>query len=269
MQAPAVSPVALLGGLGMVAVAVGCVIYARRRGLGWRHLGLGALAWVVTVALKFAWAVPVNTPVYQWLYQVLPEALAGISFYVYVGLLTGVFEVGVVWLVMRYTRLGRATWEQALAFGIGFGAVEALLLGFRGLGIGLAALTSPAELPLGPAELAQMNDVWYQLAPIAERFFAVLVHVLSNALIFYAVATRKPRWFWLALLYKSGIDAVAAGAQLQGWTAMPWLWAVEGVVVLWGVVGWLGARWVERHYPQDLPENGAPEAIEAARDAPA
>ncbi len=248
----------------MIAVAVGYAIYACRRGLGWRYLGLGALAWVVTVALKFAWAIPVNTPVYQWLYQVLPETLAGISFYVYVGLLTGVFEVGVVWLVMRYTRLGRVTWEQALAFGIGFGSVEALLLGFGGLGAALAALISPAQLPLGPAELAQMNDVWYQLAPIAERFFAVLVHVLSNALIFYAVATRKPGWFWLAFLYKSGIDAVAAGAQLLGWTGMPWLWAVEGVVALWGVAGWLGTRQVARCYPWDLPENGALEVMEPA-----
>jgi uncharacterized membrane protein YhfC len=245
-----VSPLALLGGLGMIAVAIGFAIYAALRRLGWGYLGLGALAWVVTVALKFAWAISINSVVYNGLYDALPEAVAAPLFYLYVGALTGIFEVAIVWLVMRYTRLGRVSWNRALAFGIGFGAVEALLLGVSSLGTALAALVAPGIFPLEALEqVSRLNNVLYGLAPVVERFFTVLVHVLANVLIFYAVAQRKPKWFWLALIYKTGIDAVAAFAQFWGLESLAKIWAIEAVVALWGLVGWLGIRWVQQRYP--------------------
>jgi uncharacterized membrane protein YhfC len=245
-----VSTLALLGGLGMIAVAVGFVIYAALRKLGWGYLGLGALAWVVTVALKFAWTIPINPVVYNSLYDALPEVIAAPLFYLYVGALTGVFEVGIIWLVMRYTRLGRVSWKRALAFGIGFGAVEALLLGLSSLGTVLAAIVVPGLFPLEALEqVSRLNNVLYGLAPILERFSIVLVHILANVLIFYAIAQRKPKWFWLALIYKTGIDAVAAFAQFWGVETLARIWILEAVVALWGLVGWLGIRWVQQRYP--------------------
>jgi uncharacterized membrane protein YhfC len=251
IEVATVSPRALLGGSGMIAVAIGFVIYAALRKLGWGYLGLGALAWVVTVVLKFAWAIPINPFVYEGLYDALPEVIAAPLFYLYVGALTGVFEVAIVWLVMRYTRLGRVSWNRALAFGIGFGAVEALLLGLISLGTVLTALVVPSIFPLEALEqVSRLNNVLYSLSPIVERFFIVLVHILANVLIFYAVAQRKPRWFWLALIYKTGIDAVAAFAQLWGLETLAKIWAIEAVVALWGLVGWLGIRWVQQRYPE-------------------
>jgi uncharacterized membrane protein YhfC len=245
-----VSPVASLGGLGMIAVAVGFVIYAALRKLGWGYLGLGALAWVVTVMLKFAWAIPVNSFVYNGLYDALPEVIAALLFYLYVGALTGVFEVGIVWLVMRYTRLGRVSWKRALAFGIGFGAVEALLLGLSSLGTVLTAVVVPSVFPLEVLEqVSRLNNVLYGLAPISERFFTVLVHILANVLIFYAIVQRKPKWFWLAFAYMTGLDAVATFAQFWGLETLAKIWTIEAVVALWGIVGWLGIRWVQQRYP--------------------
>jgi uncharacterized membrane protein YhfC len=235
-----VSPLALLSGLGMIAVAVGFVVYAAVRRLGWGFLGLGALAWMLTVGLKFAMALGVNTTVYQTLQGALPEQAANLVFYLYVGSLTGVFEVIPIWLVMRHTRLGRMSWNHALGFGIGFGVVEALLLGVQSLiNVGVAVFV-PALLPLGPEMIAQLNNPIYLLAPIVERFFTVLVHIFTNLLIIYGARARRPGWFWLAFAYKSAIDAVAAFAQIQGWTTMPQLWLIEAMVVVWGVVAWLG-----------------------------
>jgi uncharacterized membrane protein YhfC len=246
-----VSTLALLGGSGMIAVAIGFVIYAALRKLGWGYLGLGALAWVVTVMLKFAWAFSVNSFIYNGLYDALPEVIAALLFYLYVGALTGIFEVGVVWLVMRYTRLGRVSWKRALAFGIGFGAVEALLLGLSSLGNVLMALIIPSAFPLEALEqVSRLNNVLYGLAPILERFSIVLVHILANVLIFYAIARRKPKWFWLALIYKTGLDAVAAFAQFWGLETLAKIWTIEAVVALWGIIGWLGIRWVQQRYPE-------------------
>jgi len=244
-----VTPAALLGGLGMGLVAIAFVAYAARRRLGWRYLGLGAAAWVVTVACKFAWAYPANTPIYNALHGTLPASVAGSLFYVYVGALTGVFEVGLVWLLLRCTRLGRAGWGMALAFGIGFGAVEALLLGLGSLASIAAALANPSAI--GPdvlASLAHQNSPLYSLAPVVERVAAMGVHVFANVLVFYAVRRRQLRWFWLAFIYKTAVDSVAAFAQLWGVSTLGRLWAVEAIVIVFGVIGFWGIRRVARAY---------------------
>jgi len=248
---PVVSPVALLSGAGMAAVAVGFVIYARRRKFGWKFILFGALAWAVTVALKFAWALPINSPLYQALQNNLPGWLANGIFYVYVGSLTGWFEVGVVWLVMRYTSLGKnVTWEKALAFGIGFGAVEALVLSISPLAAVIAAMSAPSSMSLGTLQsIAALNDPITALTPVWERFFTVWVHIFSNVLIFYAVGKHQARWFWLAFAFKTGIDSFAAWGQVAGLDAPGRMALLEGIVALWGLLGWYGTHRVEKVYP--------------------
>ena len=114
----------------------------------------------------------------------------------------------------------------------------------------LAALFAPNALPLGTLQqVSHLNNVLYGLAPVVERFFVVLVHILANVLIFHAVAQRQPKWFWLAFVYKTGIDAVAAFAQFWGVETLAKIWTIEAVVALWGLVGWLGIRWVQQRYP--------------------
>lgn len=251
------SPIALLGGMGMLVVALAFFGYALGRRLGGWMLLWGALAWVVTVALKFAWAIPVNRPVYE-ASQGLPQPLGNILFYVYVGALTGVFEVGLTWLLLRRTRLGRSAWGGALAFGIGFGAIEAALLALSPLISVSLALVNPSALPASAVEqLAVLNNPWQGLAPIWERFFTIWVHILSAVLLFYGLRLRQARWFWLAFIYKTGIDAIAAFAQVSGFINMAasdslaHIWTIEALVGLWGIVGWLGTRWIHQHYPAD------------------
>lgn len=250
IEVPRVTLLALLPGLGMLAVALGFVLYAAARRLGWRYLGLGALAWVVTVALKFAWAIPINPPLEHALSAVLPQWMSAPLFYLYAGVLTGAFEVGVTYLVLGRTRLGYAPWKSALAFGIGFGAVEAALLAVSPLAGVLIALTSPHMLPPAMLEaLVQLNNVLRGLAPVWERFFVVWAHVLANVLIFHALAVGRPRWFWLAFAYKTALDTVAAAGQGVAAGSLAGMWAIEAFVGVFGVLGWLGTRWLGRRYP--------------------
>ncbi len=250
IEIPTVSPLALLSGLGMITVALAFVGYAAVKKLGWGYLALGALFWVITVALKIAWAIPMN-PLVKSLTGNLPEVVGMPLFEIYIGALTGVFEVGIIWIVLRYTRLGQVAWNSALAFGIGFGAIEAFFIGLTSLGMVITALIAPDLISLSILkQLAVADNILFYLAPIWERFFTVLIHIYSNVLIFYAVVQRRSGWFWLAFVYKSLIDAVAAFYLLNHIQGLLQLWIMEGIAAVWGIAGCIGTSWIKRHYPE-------------------
>jgi uncharacterized membrane protein YhfC len=243
----AVPPLALLSGCGMIVVALCFAAYAGRR-LGWGALGLGALAWGVTVALKFAWAIPFNEPIYTACNHALPS-LGVPLFALYVGGLTGIFEAGLVALLLNYTRLGRAAWPHIVAFGIGFGAIEALFFGVSSLSRTLAAMVISVAAPPAPIVAARLGNVLWVIAPVVERMAAIFIHMCSNALIFYAVNTRRTRWFSLAFAYKTAVDAVAAAfVNSNGIDTLGHVWTFEAIMVVCGLAGWLGLRWLAPRY---------------------
>lgn len=250
------SPIVLLGGSGMILVALGFFAYALMRRLGWKYLVFGALMWLGTVAVKVALAIPLNPIVYRALTGDTKEGIGVLGFDLYVGALTGLTEVLIVFLVLYFSRWGKVEWQRALAFGIGFGAFEALLLGLTSLMTTMTVLFALQTLPPPIIHQLQVADnVFYSLAPIVERVCAIWVHIFSNMLLFYAVRVKQVRWFWLAFVYKSLIDAWAAWGQLAGMTAtVEQVWVLEAGVIVWGVLGWLGTRWVHARYPQPITE---------------
>ncbi len=256
------SPIILLAGIGMIAVSVAFIVYALRRGGTWKYLGLGALAWVVTVAVKFLIAIPVNPLLYKALY--VPDALwapGSLLFDLYVGLLTGLTEVLMSWLLLRYTRLGRVPWGKALAFGIGFGAFEALLLGVSNLGSCLVAVFAPQSLPQAALNsLSVLENPVVGLAPIAERFGTILVHVFCNVLLFYGVIRGQARWLWVSFAYKSLLDTIAGFAQFWGVETLPKIWTIEALVLVMGFVGWWGIGRVRRAYAEAEVQAAEPAA---------
>lgn len=208
------SPLYLLTGIGMIAVAVVSVgFWKRGRAVSWTAFGLGALAWVVSVALKIAWAVPTNQWMRDSVYAALPRWAAGPVFWLYIGLLTGVFEGGITFLFVKRTRLREASWDEAVAFGVGFGAVEALLLGLPALILQLVAFFFWNQLPADvktPLEESLQFGLAAIPLPVIERISALFIHILVCTLIVYRVRVGARRWFWLAFVYKSVIDAFAA-----------------------------------------------------------
>jgi uncharacterized membrane protein YhfC len=252
--AQTLTPLILLPGIGMLLVGVGFAAYAWRRRLGIRYVAWGAVAWVVSVALKFAWAISLNKGIYAFLTSNLPTPIASTVFYVYVGLLTGIFEVALVWAVLKRLRVGHASWEKALAFGIGFGSVEAILLGASSLAGAVAVLVVPDQLPASAiGQFALANNPLFGLAPIIERAATIFVHILSCALIFFAIATGEHKWAWLAVVYKTALDSVAAFAQFWGVNTVGRVWTIEAIVILFGILGWWGTHRLSEHYPSPDP----------------
>lgn len=245
-------PIVLLPGIGMILVGLAFVIYAARQNLlGWRYLGLGALFWVLTVAVKFAFAIPINPLVYQAL-GVAGDRLfspGNLAAYLYIGALTGIFEAGLAWFILSKIRLGRAGWTQALVFGIGFGVIEALLLGLVGFGSALVSLLSPESLPVYTlGNLASNATLGMGLAPIVERLSVILAHIFSCVLIFYAIASGESKWGWLAILYKTLLDTPAGFAAFWGAGTIEKIWTLEAVIAIFGLVGLWGTLEIARCY---------------------
>ena len=186
-----------ISAFGMILVGLAFFLVPKKRlGTGWTPLLLGALTWVVAVALKFAWAMPLNSPIYLGLYGIFGKAATPWAFYVYIGLLTGVFECGVIYLAARFVPvLKRYGADRSLAFGYGFGAVEALLLGLAVLTPVLLAVLAPGVLP----EAARNNlgpMAWPVVAaPTLERIATIFVHAFTTWLVFFAVASGRIRYF--------------------------------------------------------------------------
>ena len=247
-----ISPIAFVGGIGMIVVALAFFGHALVKRLGAAYVGLGALAWVVTVAAKVAIALPLNGWVHHQA-QLLRAPWGDTVFNIYVGLLTGITEVLMVWLFLRLHSIRPRRWPQVVAFGIGFGAIEALLVGVGALASVALAITIPDKFPKDALEkVAQSGHLAIQLAPISERIFACLGHLATNVMLFYAASRRAARWFWLAFAYKSAIDAAAA-LYLQTSSreiSLPRLWTMEGVTALWGIAGLWVTLWIARRYDQ-------------------
>lgn len=253
-QAVRLGPLVLLPGLGMIMAGLAFIVYAsQKRLLNRRYLGLGALFWLLTVAIKFTVAAWLNPLAFQAL-EVNHENLFvfnNLIAYLYVGALTGVFEVGLAWLILSKVRWGKANWNQALSFGIGFGVFEALLLGLAGFGSALVAFLGPDTLPVSVlGGLANDATVGMGLAPIIERLGVIFVHIFTCVLIFYAIASGETRWGWLALLFKTGLDAVAGFAAFWGANTLGKIWALEAIILVFGLLGLWGTRRIAQRYRQ-------------------
>lgn len=136
--------------------------------------------------------------------------------WLYTGLLTGVFECGTTLVFARkINMLRRATWPEAVGFGVGFGGAEAMLVAMVSLamvGISIAMPELRAELPPEYRSLTLPGPWIEYLAPALERLSAMVMHIFACALIVYAVKTAESKWFWLSFTYKTVIDALPVEA---------------------------------------------------------
>ena len=175
---------------------------------------LGALSWTVGVFFKVLAALVLALA----LRPLFPHGLPLPAQMLTAGLLTGIFECGAVYLFARWTPLRHAAWNDVLAFGMGFGCCEAVVLALAAICRGLVA----ALLPLLPRDLAAETVAaigpWHWQAGAAlvlERLASLPVHVVTSVLVIRALQTRRANLFWQAFLFKCGIDAIPVGATPQ------------------------------------------------------
>ena len=200
-------PVFLFLGLALMLAAIAAVLLWQRGRPSLLHaFTWGAAAWAIASVLKLAWQIPVS--------PLIQRTLSAPLFYLYAGLATGAFECGVPLLVALKTRLKRSDWNEAVAFAIGFGAIETFLAGAATFLV-MAAVMRFREHISADSMAAIANAFGSRIlgVPLAitEQLAGVAVDVFAGVFILYGVRMRQWRWFWMALAYKAGIGAFEAG----------------------------------------------------------
>ncbi len=239
-----------MGPAGMVAVGLGAIIYWRRRtGASLRLFYQGGLWWGVIMAPKFLMDIYVTPRLASWVFNSMGLVAALIGMGVYVGLRTGLLESAAVLLAFNREGLNDLNVDEVIAFGVGFGAIEAIFLGVPSL-IQIAAynlypsLVESLTLDQLMQLLVQLNaPTWVVGAPIIERGFTLLAHIYATLLIYSGVRNEDSRSVLVAIAYKGALDAMVPLMQwLLSSRGFGMVYVVEVWVVIMGLVGLWGSR---------------------------
>ena len=241
----------LVTSVAMIVVGVGAAWLWRHREpthrLRWIWWGGGA--WAATVAAKVGLALLLNKPLLAFLRGALPRAIYLLIGSVWIGLLTGLTEVLLGYLIAA--RLRYRSYAQGFGYGLGFGVVEAIIVGFGVLASLLVATLSPDSMA-APTRDAILSGTWSTAAvgPI-ERVLTLVIHSVSGMLIVRSLAGGGRRDLLAAFLYKTLVDGVAGAEHLTGVTKSWNPWFLELPFVLFAGVGVLLHRRAAARWPQD------------------
>lgn len=136
----------------------------------------------------------------------------------FMGLSAGLFEELGRYIVMSLFLKNRGAAADALAFGLGHGGIEAVLL------VGLNALALLFMPPMAEATLLFAGGI--------ERLSAMTLHICWSFMVMKSVKERRPRWLLLALALHSLADTATVWAGLLGAS----VWTIEAALLLAAVL---------------------------------
>ncbi len=117
-----------------------------------------------------------------------------VAYYLIFGATAALFEEGGRWIVMSLFMKNRHRFSDGIAFGIGHGGIEAVLL--VGINSLIFLVTNNTSVPVGN-----------MFAAGVERIFAMVVQIAFSVMVFKAVKLKKPLWLLLAFVLHAVLDA--------------------------------------------------------------
>jgi uncharacterized membrane protein YhfC len=240
----------LLSGFGMMAVGIAAIAYWHvKKHPGPEYFLYGAILWAVAIGIKLAMDLTITQPIQSYFKSTLPILAVVIIMSLYVGLRTGIFESGLTYAVIKYSKLSKMGWNDAVALGIGFGGAEAIILGAQSLLNVIVFLAVPSlfySLPLATQDQFALALI---PLPVIERIFTLLVHVFATVLVVYAVKLSDLRWLALSIGLKTILDGALPIfnyylSSLGTFKVLP----IELYVVLIGCISLYGLLWFGKKY---------------------
>jgi uncharacterized membrane protein YhfC len=263
-----VNPMLLLSGIGMVLVGILVPLYWKRKTqVKLNYFLWGAGIWVIAIAVKIAMDYTITQPLSASLepYGLLTVLLV---MGLYVGLRTGILESGFSYLAILKTRLRGMNYREGIAFGIGFGSIEALFLGITSFLNILMFVMFPDIISLLPEAvqamiLSQLSaSSWIVFGPIIERILVMFIHVFSTLLVLYAVKKKAMGYLVLSILFKTLVDGIIPWLvySLEPVTELPNAYIIEIPFIILAIIAYFGIKWMEPKFRTGL-KKGATDLI--------
>lgn len=244
--------------LGMIILPIILWIYFTRKfALSWKLILAGGLTFIASQVLHIPLVIAMGS---------FLQSVSLLINAIILGLLAGIFEETARYILFKFILKNIRSWKEGILVGLGHGGTEAVLLGILAA-VGLVNmmvyqnidLSTVPSIPADQLELAKQQVAAYWSAPwyialmgFVERIFAICLHVSLSVMVLYAIAYRKPIWFWLALLWHAFVDAVAVYVGQEAG-----ILAVEGIVAVFALISvWIVFRMrpMFSQDPANLPE---------------
>lgn len=169
----------------------------RKKGTGKAFI-FGVLAFVIS---QLVIRIPILTlvlPQYVW-FTIL--TMQPWNYGLFLGLTAGVMEEGARWIAIRFFLKERTDIEHGLAFGLGHGGIEAMIL------VGLNLVASLVMVIVGQGALLPATPFMAFLAGY-ERLFTIGFHVGASLLVMYGIREGKAfRYLIAAIVLHTIMDA--------------------------------------------------------------
>lgn len=178
----------------------GIVLLRKRAGRILRPFLLGMTAFVISQMVLRVPLLQFVLPNFKWFLVFQTQTYA---YGIFLGLTAGIFEEGARFIFLKYFLKGRTTLSDGLAFGLGHGGIEAMLL------VGISSILTLILYPMGKVDLAGSGYLSLLLGGF-ERIFAMTFHIGATLVVLYGIRAKKPfRFLLLAILLHGLLDSMA------------------------------------------------------------
>lgn len=185
----------------LIAPIVGAVYISKKYKKTWQAVLAGSLTFIVFQLCIRIPVLQVVLPKTSW--YTLLSVTSPIIYSLFLGVTAGLAEELGRYLVMKLCMKKNHSFVWAIAFGIGHGGIEAILLvGINGL---LSLFISVTGVTAG-----------YVLASGIERIFAMAIHIACSIIVMKGIILKKIKWLMLAFFMHSIVDAIVVFATLKG-----------------------------------------------------
>jgi len=205
----------ILGPIGNFLVGILSIItWKLKKNIRIKYFVLGGIVWVLAIIPKIIMDITVTSKLNYLTMKMLGLPAFFIVIGLYIGLRTGIFECGFTYLAIAKSKLKEATFNEIIAFGIGFGAFEAILISIPSIIQFIVFIINPSVINVIPETQRRIIEIqlnmpsWIIPAPIIERIFTLIIHVFTVALIFVSIIRKEIRYFIFAFLIKSILDGM-------------------------------------------------------------
>jgi len=245
----------IFGPIGMISVGlISILVWKLRSHVGVKYFFFGGAVWIVAIIPKLVMDYTVTPFLSSWAATTYGLAGTAVIVGIYIGIRTGIFECGFTYLAFSKSKLKQMSLDEITAFGIGFGAFEAILIAVPSLLQMAVLIFNPSLLELLPPNQRQLVEAqlslptWVVPAPIMERALTLFAHLFAALLVFSSVIQQKLSFFFGAFLYKSLLDALVPYLQatLNLSVSPTGIYLVEVWVAIMGLTALVGTCWIRK-----------------------